>query len=235
VVQELFRWVGLEGLSLAAAARRLTAQGVRPRRSHHWDRTTVHKLLTNPAYQGEAAWGKTRRQPCRSGARRRWCGRGKPAREWAPYPTSPQEQEKIAVPALIGEDLFAAVAQRLAQNRQRQRQHTSGPSHLLQGLLICQVCQHAYCGRRLKSPRPYVYYRCLGTDRYRWGGTTLCNNRGLNAQVLDQAIWEDVCALLRNPERLRHELERRLQRPGADALELQQREKTLSQAKRRIM
>ena len=234
IVQEVFRWVGVEGLSLSAVARRLTQQGVAPRRSQRWDRTTLHHMLNNPAYKGQAGWGKTRWQPRRLSSRRRWCGRVEPAREKAPYATVPGDQESIAVPVLISEDLFAIVAQQLAHNRQRQRQHSSGASHLLQGLLICQVCQHAYCGRRMKRPRPYIYYRCLGTDAYRCGGTAICDNRGLNAPILEKAIWEDVCAVLRDPERLRQEFERRLERPSEGTLELEQREKTLSQIKHRI-
>jgi site-specific DNA recombinase len=235
IVQDIFHWVGVEGLSLSAVARRLRQQGVATSRGNsRWDRTTLRKMLANPAYQGQAAWGKGRWQPRRLGNRQRWCGRTEIPREQGVYATEPHEQETIAVPALVSEELFAAVAQQLTHNRQRQRIHQKGARHLLQGLLICQVCQHAYCGRRLKRPTPYVYYRCLGTDTYRWGGAKICDNRGLNGPILEKAIWNDLCALLQNPQRLRQEFERRLERPADAVLDLDQREKTLSQLKRRI-
>ncbi len=63
---------------------------------------------------------------------------------------------------------------------------------------------------------PYAYYRCTGSDAYRFGGQRLCSNKPVRTDVLDAAVWEDVRQLLSEPERIRAEYERRLQgpRPG---------------------
>ena len=58
---------------------------------------------------------------------------------------------------------------------------------------------------------PYAYYRCTGSDAYRFGGQRLCWNKQIRTDMLDAAVWEDVRRLLSEPERVRREYERRLQ------------------------
>jgi site-specific DNA recombinase len=231
VVQEIFHWVGVEGLSLGAVARRLHEQGVLTHSGKtRWERKTLHNMLSNPAYKGQAGWGKTQSQPLRAHGRRRWCGRGEQQRTQAPYARDPEQWETITVPALISAELFANVAEKLADNRQRRRAPADGAGHLLQGLLICQQCQRAYCGRRLQQ---YVYYRCLGTDAHRCGGKAICNNAALHGPKLEEAVWADVRSLLQNPERLRQEFARRLERDNTPTADPQQ-EQIVSQCKCRI-
>jgi site-specific DNA recombinase len=212
VVRNMFRWVGLEGLSLAATARRLTEQAVPTRTGRpRWSAATVHDMLLNPAYYGEAHWGKTRRQPRRPGRRP---SRGRPEvprQEKVAEQTPASEQEIIGVPALINKELFEAVRERLEENRRRQRAHQAGPRYLLSGLLVCGQCGSAYCARRgWRGDRHSVTYRCLGTDKFRHGGTTLCANAPVNG-ALENDVWADVCTLLRDPDRLQAELQRRQQ------------------------
>jgi len=61
------------------------------------------------------------------------------------------------------------------------------------------------------KPRDYAYYRCIGTDAYRFGGERLCHNRQVRTDLLEAAVWEEVCRLLENPQRLEQEYSRRLQ------------------------
>src|SRR5262249_37705394 len=61
VVRQIFRWVGQERCSMGEVCRRLAQAGVAsPRGNDRWDRSVVWGLLKNPAYQGAAAYGKTR-------------------------------------------------------------------------------------------------------------------------------------------------------------------------------
>jgi site-specific DNA recombinase len=210
VVRDLFRWIGLEGLTLGMAAQRLTSQHVPTRTgAARWNRNTLRGILLNPAYYGEAHWGKTRVQERSSNPRARRGQPQTPRREKVSRPTLPSEQEIIRVPALIGRDLFDAVAERLAENRQHQRTRSTGPSFVLSGLLVCGRCGSAYIGRRHRRPgKSHVYYRCLGSDKYRHGGEALCRNASVRASV-EQDVWNDVCELLQNPQRLRAERQRR--------------------------
>jgi site-specific DNA recombinase len=233
-VEAMFRWVAIEGLSLGDVSRRLHEHGVLTvTQQAHWDRATIRGILLNPAYQGTAKFGKTRLSPRKNPPHPHRRGLT-PRRDKVALPTTPAEQEDIPVPALISAELFQAAAQRLEENRRRQREHKTGSSFLLSGLLVCGRCGSAYCGRRIRSKRtPYVYYRCLGTDRYRYHGDPICNNGSVSVRMED-AVWSDLCSLLREPERLRREFENRLDGPGQDNAEVGRLQEALVQHKRRI-
>jgi site-specific DNA recombinase len=222
VVREVFHWVGLEGLSLRQAARRLTVQQTPTRRGHAvWNPGSVRNILVNPAYFGEAHWGKSRVEERSPDYRPKRGYPEVPRRDKVPRPTPPSEHEVIRVPALISRDLFDAAAERLEENRRRQRSRRVGPLFLLGGLLTCQQCGSAYCGQRLqRANRMHVYYRCLGTDKHRKGAHWLCRNTAL-AENVEHDVWNDVCTLLQDPERLQQELQRRQAAPAtaADATE----------------
>ena len=84
----------------------------------------------------------------------------------------------------------------------------------------CHHCGYALYGKPISRKaakghaRTYAYYRCLGTDAYRFGGERVCNNPQVRTDRLDLAVWQEVCALLAHPERLADEYRRRLHAPG---------------------
>jgi site-specific DNA recombinase len=140
-------------------------------------------------------------------------GKAEPGLATSVYRTAPEEQEPIAVPALVSPDLFAAVAEQLAENKKRKRAQRSGVRHLLQGLVVCPSCGYAYHGiRTCAAKKEYRYYRCSGADARHPGGERLCNNMQVHAAALEDAVWDDVCSLLRDPNRIEAEYERRLNR-----------------------
>src|SRR6185295_8960268 len=186
-VQAMFRWVGMEGLSLRAVARRLREQAVpTPTGLACWCGATVRGILVNSAYQGTALYGKTRLFPRKTPPRAK---RGEPLTAYSSkiaLPTERAEQEAIPVPALVSAELFAAVAERLEENRRRQREHKKGAAYLLSGLLVCGYCRSALCGRRHRAKvtrTEYVYYRCIAADRYRRDGGPLCTGAGVNDRI----------------------------------------------------
>ncbi len=217
VVRQIFAWVGLERCSIGEVCRRLQQRRIpSPRGKAYWDRSTVWGLLNNPAYTGKAHFGKTRVGPLRPRLRAQRGRALQPRQANSTYDTPTEEQVPIVVPAIVDEALFAAVAEQLAENRQRQRQSKRGAKYLLQGLLVCGQCGYAYYGKPLSRSarkghvRDYAYYRCVGTDAYRFGGKPVCRNKQCRTDLLDRVVWEDVCALLAQPERVRAEYERRL-------------------------
>jgi site-specific DNA recombinase len=128
----------------------------------------------------------------------------------------------IAVPAIIEPEVFAAVQEQLEENRRHARQSQRGARYLLQGLLQCQHCGYAFYGKPLSPsarkgrPRAYAYYRCVGTDAYRFGGHRLCPNTQVRTDRLELTVWQEVCALLAHPERLAQEFPRRLNTDGQE-------------------
>jgi site-specific DNA recombinase len=226
VVRQLFAWVGEERLTIGAVTRRLTQAGERTRTGKtSWDRGTVWGMLKNPAYMGQAAFGKTRSGPLQPRLRPQ---RGDPAVPRRPVTTTavpPEEWITIPVPPLVGEALFAAVQEQLQENQRQARQQERGARYLLQGLVTCRQCGYAYYGKPVSvgaakgKPREYAYYRCIGADAYRFGGERLCPNGPVRTDRLEAAVWEEVRRLLENPQRLEAEYQRRLQPSAADPAE----------------
>jgi site-specific DNA recombinase len=221
VVRQVFDWVGRERLSIGEVCRRLMQAGELTRTGRTvWDRSVVWAMLKNPAYMGQAAFGKTRQGPLRPRLRSQ---RGKPLQPrqaTSDYDVPSADWIRIAVPALVDPDVFEAVQAQLEENRRHARQSSRGARYLLQGLLQCQHCGYAFYGKplspsaRKNRPRAYAYYRCLGTDAYRFGGERICPNTQVRTDRLELAVWHEVCALLSQPERLTHEFERRRQARG---------------------
>ena len=60
--------------------------------------------------------------------------------------------------------------------------------------------------------RDFRYYRCSGTDAYRFGGERICSNTQIRAESLEAEIWENVCKIVRNPGSLEPEDQDRSQR-----------------------
>jgi site-specific DNA recombinase len=57
-------------------------------------------------------------------------------------------------------------------------------------------------GHQMKDFR---YYRCSGSDGYRFGGERICSNAQVQGQFLESGVWHEVCDLLTDPARLGHE------------------------------
>jgi site-specific DNA recombinase len=120
------------------------------------------------------------------------------------------------VPPLVDAAVFATVQEQLQENRRHARQGLRGARYLLQGLVCCAQCGYAFYGKaispssRKHHPRSYAYYRCLGTDAYRFGGERVCHNHQVRTDLLDVAVWGEACALLGQPNRLEQEYRQRL-------------------------
>lgn len=216
VVRQIFTWIGQERLSIGEVCRRLPRAAERTRTGRtQWDRRVVWGILKNPAYKGTAAFGKTRTGPLRPRLRAQRHRPLQPRNAVSAYAVPREEWVFIPVPPLIEEALYEAVQEQLAENRRRARQSQRGARYLLQGLLVCKVCGYAYYGKPLSPstrkhrPRAYAYSRCVGTDSYRFGGHRVGANTQIRTDLVEAAVWQEVCQLLRDPHRLEREYHRR--------------------------
>ena len=242
VVQKIFTWVGQERCSIGEVCRRLNSEAVPTRTGKTvWDRSVVWAILKNPAFKGTAAFGKTRSGSFKPQKLRPQRGRPLyPRRPVSRTDTSSDCQLFIEVPAIVDEDLFAAVQTQLKENRRRKRARPQRGQYLLQGLIVCKRCGYGCYGKptsraSAKGPVPYAYYRCTGSDAYRFGGQRLCWNKQVRTDLLDAAVWEDVRSLLSEPERIRVEYERRRQKKKPDGdRAVDQIMKLIKQVKRSI-
>lgn len=182
-----------------------------------WDRSAIWGMLKNPAYMGTAAFGKTRQEPLRPRLRAQRGRSLQPRRAVSTVDVPREDWFPIPVPAIVEPDVFATVQDQLRENQRHARQSRRGALYLLQGVLQCQHCGSAFYGKRLSpsarkgKPRAYAYYRCLGTDAYRFGGERICQNTQVRTDLLDMAVWQEVGTLLAHSERLAEEYRRRLQ------------------------
>jgi site-specific DNA recombinase len=218
VVRQMFNWVGRDRLSIGEVRRRLHRQGCpTPQGKPVWDRATIWRLLKNPAFRGEAAFGKTCAGPRPSRPRPVRGGSEQPRRAHKPIETPASEWIHLPVPAIVDPTLFEAVQEQLRENLRRSRARVRGARYLLQGLLVCRSCGYACYGKVASTclaggeRRDYTYYRCSGRDAHRFSGQQLCTNPVLGTDVLDAAVWQEVEHVLRDPARIAVEYERRLE------------------------
>ncbi len=168
-------------------------------------------MLRNPAYYGRACYGKTgtgSRQrvtrPLRKPGKfagRQVGGLERPREEWI----------EIPVPALVSAEQFEQAQEQLEANKRHARRRTKEPT-LLQGMLVCRRCGYAYyrTSTRTKKRKLY-YYRCLGSDGWRYEEGVRCPSRPVRQDRLDAMVWRELIRLLEEPALIEAELERRLE------------------------
>jgi site-specific DNA recombinase len=217
VVRQIFEWVGRDRCSIGEVRRRLEKAQEQTRTGKTvWDRATIWGILKNPAYKGEAAFGKTAVEPLRPLLRAQRGRSLQPKKAYSPHDVPAEQWLHIPVPLIVDGALFDTVQEQLQENRKRARASKRGARYLLQGLIVCACCGYAYYGKpispsaRKHHERSYAYYRYIGSDAYRFGGVRLCWNKQLRTDLVDEAVWEEVCQLLSHPERLEQEYRRRL-------------------------
>jgi len=60
------------------------------------------------------------------------------------------------------------------------------------------------------SGKKIYYYRCLGSDDYRYEGGRVCSNKPVRADYLDTVVWDHITGLLADPSLIRAEIDKRL-------------------------
>jgi site-specific DNA recombinase len=214
LVAEMFRRYADDGAAIADLGRWLTAQGVRTRTGkERWDRSVIWGMLRNPAYAGTAVFGKTQviHEPAGLNRTARLAGRTVP-RQVRTQDRPREEWTGIPVPALVDEETFDRAQQRLADNKRFASRNTKVPS-LLQGLAACASCGYGYYRTSATTARRKIYYyRCLGSDDYRYQGGRVCQNKPVRADYVDKVVWDHVTALLADPALIRAEIGKRLER-----------------------
>ena len=233
VVVQVFEMYTEQGMTINAIARWLNDHGVATRTGKsRWCRSTVWAMLRNPAYKGMAAFGKTQV------AERQRITR--PLRQkggYSPRSSSNRELPRdqwigIPVPAIVSEEVYEAAGELLERNRRQHPRGTTEPS-LLQGMLVCNRCGYAcYRTSTRTSKRKIYYYRCLGSDGYRYEGGARCDNRPVRQDALDDIVWESVIELLCNPQLVREEIDRRIIMAGNSGSDQIREEKLRDKRKR---
>jgi site-specific DNA recombinase len=212
IVREVFDRYANEGVSIGELARWLTDRGVLTATGKtRWDRSSIWAMLRNPAYHGQAAFGKTKTDERHGGPTRTTRQRGE--RHGRRLTRSDQPAEKwtlIPVAPLITEQTFALAQERLADNARFSKRNTKELS-LLQGVLVCRECGYScYRTSTRTSNKRISYYRCIGQDGWRHPDGKRCSSRPVRADEIDPLVWAEVRRLLEDPTLVRGEIDRRL-------------------------
>ena len=213
VVQEVYRLYTEEFLSIGAITRELNSRKVPTRKGiSKWERSTVWAMLRNPAYCGKACYGKTERaerqritKPLRAKGgyvAQSGCTKEKPREQWI----------EIPVPSIINQGVFDIVQQRLKNNKLHSKRNTKVET-LLQGMMVCSECGYSLYRTftETSAKRRIYYYRCFGSDAYRFEGVRKCECKPVRQDYLDGIVWQQIVALLADPTLIQREVEKRVE------------------------
>ncbi|MBR1070501.1 recombinase family protein [Bradyrhizobium liaoningense] len=203
IVKMIFEWVANEFLTLRQVVRRLQELKIRPRKSARgvWSTSTLSTLLRNEAYIGEAHWGSSYavvpEHPLKKDTYRKIkksSRRMKPKEEWI----------IITVPAIIDRNLFECARTQLNANYALSKRNKKN-EYLLAGRIRC-VCGRSRTGEGVLHGK-HLYYRC--SDRVlSFPLRGACKERGINARISDQLVWDKIVDLMSSPEMMMSQVER---------------------------
>ena len=231
VVKEMFRMYTEDFCSIGAVARKFTAEKIPTRKNTgRWERSVIWAMLRNPAYCGKACYGKTEhaeRQRITKPLRAKGgfvvqdgCNKEKPREEWI----------EIPVPAIVSQETFDIAQERLKSNKLHSQRNTKVET-LLQGMMVCSECGYSlyrtYTETSAKN-RIY-YYRCFGSDPYRFEGARKCNCKPIRQDYLDNIVWQQIVQLLEDPMLIQREVEKRVEETRKASPVVKQKEAILKQ------
>lgn len=203
VVKELFARYLEPRTTLRSLALELQARGIKtPRGQTLWHLGTLRGILTNPVYTGAVYAGREQPKPV---GMRHSATHAVGQRSFTYTPAPPADWILVTrVQALITDQEFAQVQAKLKQNQARAPRNNKTRDYLLRALVSCGHCLLACSGR---SQNNHDYYLCLGRQEpLKSRRLERCQSRYIPVRQLDQLVWDDLVALLTQPESLRQAL-----------------------------
>ncbi len=209
VVRQMFDWTD-DGETTVTIARKLQKMRIPPcgeirpgkrktKLAAIWMAHRVRDILKNPIYKGK----HTYRVPA------------------DPYRNLPAEEIARNVPALVPEDQWERVQNKIKRNGILAMNTPKYP-YLLRGLVHCghrlpngETCGHTYSGiTTVLVSGQTQYYRCLAMYAYESMGKERkdrCPSRQIRADALEKVVRDDIAAFLARPGEVIRELERQQQ------------------------
>ena len=213
VVRLIYRWCGEEQLSSYAIQRRLTAQGIVPRKARQgrWAQSSIIEILRDSLYKGEAYYNRTQAREAHQPYGRHGRHDRVPGNTQGRTRRPPSEWIAVPVPAIIDPEAWERVQRQLRQNQERAPRHTTPHRYLLRSLLVC-----GHCGRRMVGSWSALGGRYICALRYPRHVPGACPGRSLSAPAIEQRVWEQVQTLLADPAVLRQQYEQGRGDPAVD-------------------
>lgn len=212
VVREIFTRYAA-GEPLMSLCRRLHAQGIPIPRAQEakgrgiWQPTMISRILKNTAYKGYVVWGKTKttlkdkselsfdeRLQCRTAT----------GRKRVIIETTPEEQVRIPVPALVSEALWEACQKQIVANKDAGGIRNDR-KHLFASLMHCPNCgrrmgsAHVHYKTRALAERP-ILYRCKDYAPSENVAGQVCHKTQYKERDISAAVRSFFTVLVETPE-----------------------------------
>ena len=195
VIKMIFSWIGNEGLTIRRVIKRLYEQNITPRKSKkgYWSTSTLSKRLRDETYIGTTYYNKTLSM---SPKNPRNLTKYKRIKKSSRVMKLKADWHAIKVPVIIEKDLFEKVQKQLVLNDMLAIRNKKN-NYLLSNFIHCS-CGCTRTGEGISNTQN-LYYRC--TDRVkRFPLPKVCNNKGVNAPLLDEIVWNKLTKLLTQPK-----------------------------------
>lgn len=211
VVQDVFQRMAAGGTTSVAEANRFNALGIPTTRYHtngtarkagqRWYPTRIAQMIACETYRGVHIYASR-------------------------FGTITRD-----VPKLVKADLWAQANAQLQANRKLPKGNASR-RYLLRGLITCGLCGASYVGQAItyRSGNPGAFYRCGGRRPHHFARGERCDAKAVQAGWLEDIVWEDCRAFIRNPGEALAEAQRQLQARQQQSATLEQERSTYLQA-----
>jgi len=205
-IRRIFQAVANDAQPVRGLARQLNAEGVatpsdgkrvfKDGRVSRWNPSTLYRILAEPAYMGDTVlW----RFKWRGGAA---AGPMRDPSEWVRLPEG-------TTPPIVTPETWRAAQERLKTGTAATTRNTTRP-YVLRGLIFCSVC-----GKRMyATPEHGVTYVYRCSSRQTASGA--CGGKRVPGAMVEDWAWQEVSAILRDPEIIAIEV-RRQREAGPEA------------------
>lgn len=207
-VRQIYEWCE-GGSTLNGITYNLRALGVLPPSGKgFWHRNSVYRILTNPAYYGKTFCYTQRQEKVNNKIK----VIARPESEWVEIPK--------ATPPIISESLFQRIKVKLEKNKKLSVRNGKS-QYLIRGHTYCSRCGRKYFGYIKWHSKPEGignrrYYHCIGKRKIQTPNR--CDNRSYRADLLEASVWQEVEAILSQPETVLLGLEIKREEAGKNQL-----------------
>lgn len=185
--RQIFEWIGIEGMSMSAVARRLNDLGVpTKRKGKGWVSSTVKQMIDNPVYYGQFTYFKNK-ATAPIGSR----GIGSAQEDKTSHVRRDQsEWVGTEVPAIVSKELWDACQQAKERNTIQSKRNGKLDYLLRAGMLVCNLCGSIYHGTTSHNRR---VYRCNGIKpSYILKAGKRCGSSTVRADEIEAKVWTKI-------------------------------------------
>ncbi len=207
IVKTIFDWYVNEGLKCSAVAKRLEQEAISSRSKYgKWWSSTVHAILKNETYTGTAYMYKTRSvEPSKHPKLKHYRQRRKSSKADRPR----EDWIGVSVPPIIEKSIWDKAQGLLKQNAVFSLRNNKTHHYLLRGLVVCGLCGSMAPG--LVSNQ-HTYYSCAAKRNKNLTTKPHPERVATGHTDLDDKVWAGLVSLLDDPDKLKEQLDRKIQR-----------------------